>query len=187
MTFTVEARASQGLAFRPTRVYHDDGESLVENVLWDMNEEYAPVELVVRGLDEPTARYLAADYRNAFADGFAYVFDDEQGGFGTRIRLRAPKTEAEREIAEAFSPSLAMERMHFGVVDGSELQEALEYVLGKPARSSEGDFLLPGRECQCRVDYRCPNHDSEAEKAYYSGLLEADGEEITKERLVRGA
>lgn len=35
--------------------------------------------------------------------------------------------------------------------------------------SPDDDFLLPGRSCECDVDYKCGNHDDEAEVAYWLG------------------
>lgn len=39
------------------------------------------------------------------------------------------------------------------------------------APSLENGWLLPGKECECDVDYTCPNHDTEAEARYFSTRL----------------
>lgn len=38
------------------------------------------------------------------------------------------------------------------------------------APSPSNGFLIPGTECDCDVDYPCPNHDTDAEAAYYAGV-----------------
>lgn len=35
---------------------------------------------------------------------------------------------------------------------------------------TDSDFLLPGRTCECDVDFHCPNHDVNAEAAQFLPL-----------------
>jgi len=37
--------------------------------------------------------------------------------------------------------------------------------------SEANGWLLEGRECECDVDSRCANHDTDAENAYYMRLI----------------
>lgn len=51
---------------------------------------------------------------------------------------------------------------------------APEVGLAVDAPSPANGFLIPGRECECDVDFRCPNHDTDAEEAYYRGIVDRD-------------
>jgi hypothetical protein len=46
-----------------------------------------------------------------------------------------------------------------------------EVALDADIPGPQNGFLLPGRECECDVDYHCSNHDTEAEAAYYAGIV----------------
>lgn len=41
-------------------------------------------------------------------------------------------------------------------------------------------FLLPGRTCECDLDYRCDAHDDEAEDLYWKGLYLHDSVRIVE-------
>ncbi len=45
-----------------------------------------------------------------------------------------------------------------------------EVALNADIPGPQNGFLIPGRECECDVDFRCPNHDTEAEAAYYLSM-----------------
>lgn len=64
----------------------------------------------------------------------------------------------------------------------SEKQGTVPEVALDETPGPHNEFLLPGRECDCDVDFRCPNHDTEAEAAYYAALLDNDRPSITRTR-----
>ena len=54
--------------------------------------------------------------------------------------------------------------------------EGLKPEVGLEAPSAENSFLLPGKDCECDVDYRCPNHDLEAEEEFHRTAFYAKAE-----------
>lgn len=46
-----------------------------------------------------------------------------------------------------------------------------DVTLPSDAPSPENGWLLPGTECECDVDYRCPNHDTEAEARWHEARI----------------
>lgn len=40
------------------------------------------------------------------------------------------------------------------------------------------DFLMPGATCYCEDDYRCDNHDLEAESAYWGSMYRSERKEV---------
>lgn len=61
-----------------------------------------------------------------------------------------------------------------------------EVALDADIPGPQNDFLLPGRDCECDVDYRCPNHDTEAEAAYYANMPGIDGPGVVRTRDAHG-
>lgn len=41
--------------------------------------------------------------------------------------------------------------------------------------TEKNGFLLPGKDCECDVDYHCENHDRDAEERYWRGQYVTGG------------
>lgn len=61
-----------------------------------------------------------------------------------------------------------------------------EVALDADIPGPQNEFLLPGRECECDVDFRCSNHDTEAEAAYYTNMPGVDDSGVRRTRDAHG-
>lgn len=100
MSYTILVLSPRDESF-DVRLIECDGSEPWHYTLWDAEEEYGPLELLVLSIDQQTAIAIATEYQ--MADGWsAFVFECADGSVGVRIRFRQPGSVRERRLVREW-------------------------------------------------------------------------------------